>query len=85
MNVHQHQCFTVPFIVTTCDLPDPVEHGKMVTPRDIPEFNDVITFSCDDNYILVGNGSITCGEYGDYSSPPPKCIGQFLKLKFLLQ
>uniref|UniRef100_A0A8C1ZWD6 Sushi domain-containing protein n=1 Tax=Cyprinus carpio TaxID=7962 RepID=A0A8C1ZWD6_CYPCA len=61
-------------LLTTCDLPDPVEHGKMVTPRDIPEFNDVITFSCDDNYILVGNGSITCGEYGDYSSPPPKCI-----------
>ncbi|XP_042614758.1 complement decay-accelerating factor-like isoform X5 [Cyprinus carpio] len=61
-------------ILTTCDLPDPVEHGKMVLPRNIPEFNDVITFSCDDNYILVGNGSITCGEYGDYSSPPPKCI-----------
>uniref|UniRef100_A0A8C2K8F5 Sushi domain-containing protein n=1 Tax=Cyprinus carpio TaxID=7962 RepID=A0A8C2K8F5_CYPCA len=61
-------------ILTTCDLPDPVEHGKMVPPRNIPEFNDVITFSCDDNYILVGNASITCGEYGEYSSPPPKCI-----------
>ncbi|XP_016367822.1 complement decay-accelerating factor-like isoform X4 [Sinocyclocheilus rhinocerous] len=61
-------------ILTTCNLPDPIEHGKMSAPRDKPEFNDVITFSCDDNYILVGNSFITCGEYGDYSSPPPKCI-----------
>ncbi|XP_016110843.1 complement decay-accelerating factor isoform X7 [Sinocyclocheilus grahami] len=60
-------------ILTTCNLPDPIEHGKMNAPRGKPEFNDVITFSCDDNYILVGNSSITCGEYGDYSSPPPKC------------
>uniref|UniRef100_A0A673MBX4 Im:7151449 n=1 Tax=Sinocyclocheilus rhinocerous TaxID=307959 RepID=A0A673MBX4_9TELE len=61
-------------ILTTCNLPDPIEHGKMSAPRDKPEFNDVITFSCDDNYILVGNSFITCGEYGDYSSPPPKSI-----------
>ncbi|XP_016315447.1 complement decay-accelerating factor-like isoform X3 [Sinocyclocheilus anshuiensis] len=61
-------------ILTKCNFPDPIGHGKMSAPRDKPEFNDVITFSCDDNYILVGNSSITCGEYGDYSSPPPKCI-----------
>ncbi|XP_059415829.1 complement decay-accelerating factor-like isoform X4 [Carassius carassius] len=61
-------------ILTTCEVPDAIEHGKMIVPRVIPEFNDVITFSCDDNYILVGNSTITCGEYGDYSSPPPTCI-----------
>ncbi|XP_026068917.1 complement decay-accelerating factor-like isoform X2 [Carassius auratus] len=61
-------------ILTTCEVPDPIENGVMIVPRVIPEFNDVITFSCDDNYVLVGNSTITCGEYGDYSSPPPTCI-----------
>uniref|UniRef100_A0A671PGD2 Sushi domain-containing protein n=1 Tax=Sinocyclocheilus anshuiensis TaxID=1608454 RepID=A0A671PGD2_9TELE len=70
--------------LTVCEYPDPIEHGKRVAPSE-PVFNDVITYSCDDNYILVGNSSITCGEYGVYSSPPPECIGQFLELKFLLQ
>ncbi|XP_058633816.1 membrane cofactor protein isoform X2 [Onychostoma macrolepis] len=59
-------------ILTECDLPESVVHGKWVGPRD-PVFNDVITYSCDDNYILVGNSSITCDEYGMYSSPPPIC------------
>ncbi|XP_018943636.1 C4b-binding protein alpha chain-like isoform X3 [Cyprinus carpio] len=60
-------------ILTECEYPDPIENGKMVAPRQ-PVFNDVITYSCDDNYTLVGNSSITCGEYGEYSSPRPKCI-----------
>ncbi|XP_016395946.1 complement decay-accelerating factor, GPI-anchored-like [Sinocyclocheilus rhinocerous] len=60
-------------ILTVCEYPDPIEHGKRVAPSE-PVFNDVITYSCDDNYILVGNSSITCGEYGVYSSPPPECI-----------
>ncbi|XP_050968469.1 complement decay-accelerating factor isoform X6 [Labeo rohita] len=59
--------------VTTCELPDPVEHGRFIAPRDEPVFNDVITFSCDENYVLVGNSSITCSDYGEYDSPPPKC------------
>lgn len=62
-------------ILTECELPDPIVHGKWVPPRDVPPvFDDVITYSCDENYILVGNSSITCGDYGEYSSPPPKCI-----------
>ncbi|RXN09170.1 complement decay-accelerating factor-like isoform X2 [Labeo rohita] len=61
--------------VTTCELPDPVEHGRFIAPRDEPVFNDVITFSCDENYVLVGNSSITCSDYGEYDSPPPKCKG----------
>ncbi|KAK2889506.1 hypothetical protein Q8A67_014881 [Cirrhinus molitorella] len=60
-------------ILTTCEPPDQIEHGKINTPRDEPVFNDVVEFSCDENYILVGSSSITCGEYGEYSSPPPKC------------
>lgn len=74
--------FTVSLIVSVCDVLDTFEHGERVAPREEPVFNDVIKYSCNDNYILVGNSSITCGEYGEYSSPPPKCIGQFLELKF---
>ncbi|XP_073708506.1 membrane cofactor protein isoform X2 [Garra rufa] len=60
-------------LLTTCLPLDQIEHGKTNAPREEPEFNDVITFSCDEEYILVGNSSITCGEYGEYSSPPPNC------------
>uniref|UniRef100_A0A672RA94 Complement decay-accelerating factor-like n=1 Tax=Sinocyclocheilus grahami TaxID=75366 RepID=A0A672RA94_SINGR len=60
-------------IFTVCEYPDPIKHGKRAGPSE-PVFNDVITYSCDDNYTLVGNSSITCGEYGEYSSSPPECI-----------
>ncbi|ROL50792.1 Membrane cofactor protein [Anabarilius grahami] len=57
----------------TCDEPNPIEHGKFSKPRNIIQLDDVVEYSCDDNYTLVGNKSITCGQYWEYSSPPPQC------------
>ncbi|XP_048054910.1 complement decay-accelerating factor isoform X2 [Megalobrama amblycephala] len=57
----------------TCDEPIPIEHGKFSKPRNIIQFDDVVEYSCDDNYTLVGNRFITCGQYWEYSSPPPEC------------
>ncbi|XP_077054103.1 membrane cofactor protein [Siphateles boraxobius] len=60
-------------VLITCDEPPPIEHGKFIKPRNVPEFDDVIEYSCDENYTLSGNRFITCGTNWKYDSPPPKC------------
>ncbi|XP_051997154.1 complement decay-accelerating factor isoform X2 [Xyrauchen texanus] len=56
----------------TCDPPVQIEHGKIMTYKDAPELDDVIEYSCETNYILIGNRFLTCGEEG-YDSTPPIC------------
>ncbi|XP_067230189.1 complement decay-accelerating factor isoform X2 [Chanodichthys erythropterus] len=56
-----------------CDEPIPIEHGKFSKPRNIIQLDDVIEYSCDDSYTLVGDRFITCGQYWEYNSPPPEC------------
>ncbi|XP_056126538.1 zona pellucida sperm-binding protein 3 receptor [Rhinichthys klamathensis goyatoka] len=61
-------------ILITCAKPAPIEHGNFTMPRTIPEFDDVIEYSCDENYTLSGNRFIRCGGNWKYNSPPPECI-----------
>ncbi|XP_073810645.1 membrane cofactor protein isoform X17 [Danio rerio] len=56
----------------TCDNPTPPEHGNVMF-RSPVLYNDVIKYSCQENYTLVGNRSLTCGDDWDYNFPPPKC------------
>lgn len=41
-------------------------------------YSQVVTYSCDKGFILVGNASIYCtvskSDVGQWSSPPPRCI-----------
>ncbi|XP_051568424.1 complement decay-accelerating factor isoform X3 [Myxocyprinus asiaticus] len=64
----KHKCIRI-----TCEPPVKIEHGKIMTYKESPELDDVIEYSCNANYILIGNKSLTCGEDGEYDSPPPTC------------
>nr|XP_055068556.1 complement decay-accelerating factor isoform X3 [Misgurnus anguillicaudatus] len=63
-------------ILITCDQPADIEHGKILTKVNPIFVDQVIEFSCDAGYVLVGEKNITCDEYGEYSSPPPTCEGK---------
>lgn len=63
------------FIVIKCDKPVKPDHGDVKSPKQFPEYNDVVEYSCDENYTLVGNRFLTCGDDWDYDFPPPKCKG----------
>lgn len=60
-------------LLITCEQLAEIEHGKILTQLDQILLDQVIEFSCDAGYVLVGEKSITCDEYGEYSSPPPTC------------
>lgn len=63
-------------LLITCDKPIEISHG-MITVRpetEFPKMEDVIEYTCNPGYNLVGNKSIWCQEDGEYSSKPPTCI-----------
>ncbi|XP_076870368.1 complement decay-accelerating factor isoform X2 [Brachyhypopomus gauderio] len=65
-------------ILKKCAKPTEIENG-MITHRpnkEFPEYQDVLQYSCHENYILEGNSSVVCQENGLYSSPPPQCKGK---------
>ncbi|XP_067316392.1 membrane cofactor protein isoform X2 [Pseudorasbora parva] len=60
-------------VLITCDEPESIAHGTFSKPKETPELDDVIEYSCDDNYALFGNRYLTCTEDWTYSSQPPTC------------
>ncbi|XP_072540803.1 membrane cofactor protein isoform X2 [Salminus brasiliensis] len=65
------QCFLI-----TCEKPTEIPNGMITvqSKKEYPEYADVIKYTCNFSYKLVGNQSITCQEDGEYSSAPPQCI-----------
>ncbi|XP_067360622.1 complement receptor type 1 isoform X5 [Channa argus] len=60
--------------VVTCEKPTEVINGRSSwNSEDDPQYGEIINFSCNEGYTLVGKSSIVCSETGDYDSPPPKC------------
>ncbi|XP_026878937.2 sushi, von Willebrand factor type A, EGF and pentraxin domain-containing protein 1 isoform X3 [Electrophorus electricus] len=61
-----------------CAKPTEIHNGMIInhSNKELPDFQDVIQYSCHENYILEGNSSIVCQENGEYSSPPPQCRGK---------
>ncbi|KAF4079075.1 hypothetical protein AMELA_G00188920 [Ameiurus melas] len=55
-----------------CGKVPEVPHSVIVTfpTKELLEFEDVIEYLCEDNYNLLGNGSVVCQENGIYSSLP---------------
>ncbi|XP_021029605.1 complement decay-accelerating factor [Mus caroli] len=61
-----------------CPEPPKINNGVMRGESDFYTYSQVVTYSCDKGFILVGNASIYCtvskSDVGQWSSPPPQCI-----------
>uniref|UniRef100_A0A8C9NS35 Sushi domain-containing protein n=1 Tax=Serinus canaria TaxID=9135 RepID=A0A8C9NS35_SERCA len=62
----------------TCSPPPPISHGRHDGEGvEVFAFNSTVTYSCDPNFQLVGNGSLQCGSRdktsGVWSGAMPKC------------
>lgn len=63
--------------VVTCEIPPEVANGKNSWDvDDYPTYGATIHYICDEGYALVGENDLTCGEAGEYDSPPPECEGE---------
>eukprot|EP00063_Salmo_salar_P014149 XP_013988984.1 PREDICTED: complement decay-accelerating factor-like isoform X3 [Salmo salar] len=61
--------------VVTCEEPIDIMNGMISEKpaKQFPEYGDVIQYSCDEGYTLIGNKSIQCNEDGEYNSFLPEC------------
>uniref|UniRef100_A0A4W5QC24 Sushi domain-containing protein n=1 Tax=Hucho hucho TaxID=62062 RepID=A0A4W5QC24_9TELE len=61
--------------VVTCEEPIDIMNGVISKNhgKQFPEYGDVIQYSCDEGYTLIGNKSIECNEDGEYNSFFPEC------------
>ncbi|XP_038143249.1 membrane cofactor protein-like [Cyprinodon tularosa] len=56
-----------------------IANGKVESPqKEEYEYGEVVQYSCDNDYALIGSSSLTCGENGKFepptSSSPPSCV-----------
>ncbi|XP_072237747.1 complement decay-accelerating factor isoform X2 [Leuresthes tenuis] len=62
--------------IVTCKEPPMVTNGRSSwVAQDNPKYAEVIQYTCNDGYTLIGNHTIVCSETGGYNSQPPQCIG----------
>ena len=59
------------FIVINCGDPGIPDNGA--TTGTNTTFDSVITYSCDDGFVLVGADEQICLESGNWSAPLPSC------------
>ncbi|XP_041811847.1 complement decay-accelerating factor, GPI-anchored isoform X3 [Chelmon rostratus] len=76
------QCYTAGWSgrakcqIVTCDTPAEVANGRSSwDSEDVPAYGEIINYTCDEGYTLVGKDSIVCSETGEYDSQPPECKG----------
>ncbi|XP_067096970.1 complement decay-accelerating factor isoform X4 [Osmerus mordax] len=57
-----------------CDKPTEIKNGTIVSSHtgDV-KYLEVVEYSCDEGYTLVGNNSVFCNDNGEYSRLPPEC------------
>lgn len=60
-----------------CSDPPEVANGKItIRPsNEFVEYGDVIEYSCDKNFNLIGKPQIICNDHGQYDESPPQCKG----------
>nr|CAB3266736.1 sushi, von Willebrand factor type A, EGF and pentraxin domain-containing protein 1-like [Phallusia mammillata] len=56
-----------------CDALEAPENGSIDLEQDAYDVHDVITFSCDDGFVLVGSSTSTCRENTKWSNKVPTC------------
>lgn len=56
-----------------CGMPPHPRHGRLRTVTGSTTYQNVIRYDCDTNYILQGNSSRVCTEFGTWSGIEPTC------------
>ncbi|KAJ8259541.1 hypothetical protein GJAV_G00170630 [Gymnothorax javanicus] len=61
--------------IVKCEDPPNIANGKISSQptKEFPEYRDIIEYSCDNNYNLVGDAQIVCNELGKYNGTIPSC------------
>lgn len=76
--------FLVYFTVVKCDSPPAVINGKY-DESDSYSYREVVQYTCDDGFTMIGSKSITCSKDGRFEPAPPKCTSRFASFKNLFQ
>ncbi|XP_054906247.1 membrane cofactor protein-like [Poeciliopsis prolifica] len=62
-------------VIVTCSKPTEVKNGEHSWDSDEePEYQQMIHYTCNTGYTMVGNENIRCTKAGEYDSEPPPCI-----------
>ncbi|XP_078098364.1 C4b-binding protein alpha chain-like isoform X4 [Mustelus asterias] len=60
--------------IVTCDDPEPISNGKISSPSgDTWQYGMIATYSCLDEYTLIGEQDISCTSSGKWNKVPPLC------------
>ncbi|XP_064162115.1 complement receptor type 1-like isoform X3 [Anguilla rostrata] len=64
--------------IRKCADPPTIVNGRISSSPDkeFPEFRDIVQYTCDKNYKLVGDSQLVCNEFGSYNGTVPQCKGQ---------
>ncbi|XP_073471884.1 C4b-binding protein alpha chain-like [Aquarana catesbeiana] len=61
--------------VQICPPPNAITNGSFSPEKEDYVYQDVVTYQCNENKIaLIGQPSIFCTSYGNWSSDAPKCV-----------
>ena len=66
-----------------CPRLNSLAYGKTIPGNEIRNIDSVITYSCNNNYKLVGSPSRTCLVDGTWSGNQPICTRKFPELNIL--
>ncbi|NXL30838.1 DAF1 protein, partial [Glaucidium brasilianum] len=62
--------------VLQCPSPPNIDNGNHSSQGlDIFTAGMVVNYSCDPGYSLLGEASLYCTDFGNWSLPPPQCAG----------
>ncbi|KAK1901247.1 Complement component receptor 1-like protein, partial [Dissostichus eleginoides] len=60
--------------IVTCEIPVKLTKGNSSwNSQDEPMYGQIIHYTCEEGYTLIGKNSRRCSESGEYDSPPPAC------------
>lgn len=64
--------------VVTCYLPQDVTNGLSHWKSQArPKYGEIVHYSCNEGYVLVGKNSLKCTKTGEYDFAPPECRGKY--------
>ncbi|XP_061075291.1 membrane cofactor protein-like isoform X2 [Conger conger] len=63
--------------VVKCGDPPKIDNGKITSlpSGELYVFSEIVTYTCDKNFNLVGDSQLVCNEDGKYNGTVPECKG----------